>query len=209
MKKLSFFLVLTLVILALACKNDAKSNKKPASSHSNEVTKKDLTEAEIATYMAKGKGIAQASFKALSGNLKKAMMKGGPKEAIQFCNASAGLIVDSLKTAHKASIKRTSTQLRNPANKPTPEEAAQLAAYEKAMASGSDLKPKVILTADNKVQFFAPIKLKAVCLKCHGIKGQTMKEDDYAVIQKLYPTDHAIGYKEGQLRGIWSIQFDR
>jgi len=46
-----------------------------------------------------------------------------------------------------------------------------------------------------------------LCEKCHGKIGSTLKEADYASIKSLYPEDMAIGYKTGDLRGMWSISF--
>ena len=50
---------------------------------------------------------------------------------------------------------------------------------------------------------------KPLCLKCHGKIGETLNEDDYTIIKKIYPDDKAIGYDNENLRGIWSIQFEK
>jgi len=207
MTKIPFFLFLALVLSLASCKNDAHSTAKQ--SEVTQTSKPALTEADIAKYTAKGKAIAQASFKTLAGNLKKAMGKGGPVEAVKFCNVKASSLVDSLMTAHHAIIKRTSSKIRNPKNAPTELEAKQIAAYMEAIKANKPLKPKVVLTDDNKVQFFAPIKTAAVCLNCHGTATGENLPKQYAAIKELYPNDQATGYKEGDLRGIWSIQFER
>jgi len=204
--KLSFILLMSIAVMALSCKNEPKSTSAEQKAPQATTSSKDLTNAEITKFTALGKEIAQASFKTLAGNMKKAMVKGGPTEAVKFCNAKAGHLVDSLSVAHKAKIKRTSAKLRNPANIATELEARQLATYLADIKAGTPMKPKVTLTHDNKVQFFAPIKMKAVCLTCHGPVGE---KEHYAVIKELYPTDQATGYSEGDFRGIWSIEFDR
>ena len=174
------------------------------------MTQTALTEAEIGKFTEQGKSIAKASFMALAGNLKKAMKAGGPPNAIEFCSIKAMVITDSLSKAHQAIIRRTSDKLRNLANHPSALETKQLEAYAKNIANKQPLKPHVSLTEDNKVLFFAPIKIaKPVCLKCHGTVGETMSKDHLGIIQKRYPTDKAIGYKEGEFRGMWSIELPR
>lgn len=209
MKKLSIFLFLVL-LTAVACKNKTAPSSTSEATKTNDSNKvKTLTDTEKETYIAKGKTIAKASFVGLSSKLKVAMKTGGPQKAVKFCNAQASVIVDSLMKANNASIRRTTDKLRSQANKPTDSETAQLMAYKNQIAENHPLKPVVMPIDGDKIQFFAPIKMKAVCLKCHGTVGETMKEADYEVIKKLYPDDLATGYKEGEFRGVWSIQFDK
>lgn len=75
--------------------------------------------------------------------------------------------------------------------------------------SGQALKPIVKQVDDQTIAFYAPIKVNAMCLQCHGKVGETLKSEDYAVIQKYYPNDKAVGYVDGDLRGMWSIQFKK
>ena len=207
MKKISYVLLL-FGLLAMSCKSESTPSETTDTTKQS-ADSKPLTSQETAEYVAKGKKIAKASFVVLSGQLKMAMAAGGPPKAVQFCSIQAVPIVDSLMVLHKANIRRTSDRLRSWANKPSANETAQLMAYKDQIAKNQALKPVVMPLKDGKIQFFAPIKMKAVCLKCHGTVGESMKEDHYKVIKELYPDDQAIGYKEGDFRGIWSIQFDR
>ena len=45
-----------------------------------------------------------------------------------------------------------------------------------------------------------------MCLQCHG---KQIKPEVSQQIMKLYPKDLAIGYSESEVRGIWSITFDK
>ena len=45
-----------------------------------------------------------------------------------------------------------------------------------------------------------------MCLKCHG---KDIEPNVSALILKLYPNDLAVGYDENEVRGIWSIAFDK
>jgi hypothetical protein len=45
-----------------------------------------------------------------------------------------------------------------------------------------------------------------MCLQCHGkqVEPEVAKQ-----ILKLYPKDLALGYSENEVRGIWSITFNK
>ncbi len=154
-----------------------------------------------------GHKIAKVSFASLSGNLKAAMTAGGPENAIKFCNINAQPLTDSLSKAFKARIKRTSLKLRNPLNRPDSLEIYILDLYAQIEKMQKPMVGKTLLSKENEVRYFAPIVLKAQCLLCHGTVGREVKEETYALIKKYYPDDQATGYREGQLRGIWSINF--
>ena len=46
-------------------------------------------------------------------------------------------------------------------------------------------------------------------MKCHGTVGQEIANDTYTLIKEHYPIDAAVGFEEGDLRGIWSINFGK
>lgn len=166
-----------------------------------------LSDTEKTEYLEKGKAIAAATFGELSTHLQAAMQEGGVSNAIQYCNLNAYDLVDSLSKVHDATIRRTSLKVRNPEDAPTPAERAVLEQYAEMEAEGQSLKPLVKTLENNQVAFFAPIRVNAFCLQCHGTPGETIKTEDYAVISGHYPNDQATGYSAGDLRGMWSIQF--
>jgi len=183
--------ILTL-ILALSCLNDPqKKASKKINTH----------EAEL----VKGIEIANATFNSLSSELKKAMAAGGVPQAVQYCNGAALPLTDSLAQIHNVAIKRTSDKWRNPKNKPTTEELKVINKYKGQLAVGEDAKA-MIQSIDDRLVFFAPIKTQALCINCHGPKENMPA---YSSIQELYPNDLATGYKPGDLRGIWSITFNK
>jgi len=165
----------------------------------------DLSPKERQAYLQKGKSIAQATFAELSGQLSEALAEGGVENALQYCNLVAYPLVDSLSKVHHADIRRTSLKVRNPKDRPTERERKVLNAYHEAVKQGRELKPQVQRINDQQIAFYAPITIKALCLKCHGEVGEDIRESDYATIQALYPEDEATGYAMGDLRGMWSI----
>lgn len=159
--------------------------------------------------MEEGNRIALETQQALASQLKFIIERDGIPQALKYCNVHAYPIVDSLEKKHDVGIKRASLHVRNPKDKPDEEEADILAEYESAIANGQTPSPVVILD-DKQVRYARPIILSnQLCLNCHGIIGKDIKENHYEVIRALYPEDNATGFKLGDLRGIWSIKFNR
>ncbi|MDD3723688.1 MAG: DUF3365 domain-containing protein [Lutibacter sp.] len=168
-----------------------------------------LTDKEKQEYTNKGKEIAQNSFKALSEKLTEQMKLGGPAQAIPFCNVEAIPITQQLSDKYEVTIKRTSDKLRNPANEPTERELEIINTYHQLISSKQAAKPIVEVDSNNKKHFYAPIMMKANCLACHGKIEEFMTVKTDSIIKSLYSNDKAIGYNEGDLRGIWSITFKK
>jgi hypothetical protein len=157
-------------------------------------------------YLAKGKKIASSVFTVLSTEVMKSMQASGVAGTVAYCNEQAYPITDSLAKLYQAHIKRTSHKVRNPRNAPDSLEAIMLEKYLTLQQKGLEMPPRVVQQGEN-VHFFAPIVLATPCLKCHGIVGETLNENDLAVIQEHYSEDKATGFADGELRGIWSIRF--
>lgn len=167
-----------------------------------------LSEKEKQEYTNKGNEISQASFKALSEKLTEQMKLGGPAQAIPFCNVEAIPLTKQLSEEYKVTIKRTSDKLRNQENKPSERELEIINNYHKLISEKKEITPIVEMDSNNKRHYYAPIKLKANCLACHGKVDEFVSIKTDSIIKSLYPNDKAIGYSEDDLRGIWSITFD-
>lgn len=178
-------------------------------SHGNEnwtqSGKKYLEEKTKKTYADIGLEYALGTKKILGKNLMETIQKKGNLEALSFCNIQAIPLTDSMSTKFNASIKRVSDKNRNPNNKANTEELKYIAQFKKELVAKKEIKP-VVIEKENKVQFYYPIETNTMCLQCHGkqIKPEVSKQ-----IMKLYPKDLAIGYSENEVRGIWSITFDK
>ena len=186
-------------LLLLTCQNSTDSQNK--ASHSSKQKENTVYNADL---IAKGKKIAQASFKAMSGKLMHAMQEGGVPNALKYCNLEAMPITDSLSKAYGVQIKRTALKLRNPKNKPNTEEFNLLLQFQSDIKLGKNPKPIIMKSGPHSNTFFAPITIKQPCLACHGdVNAETKK-----LIAEHYPEDKATGFKLGELRGMWSIKFD-
>ena len=148
---------------------------------------------------------ALSTKKILGKNLMGAIQKKGTLAALEFCNIQAIPLTDSMAKVHHASIKRVSDKNRNPNNKANPEELKYIAQFKADLTAKKESKPVVIEKGD-KVQFYYPIPTNTMCLQCHG---KQVKPEVQQQILKLYPNDKAMGYDENEVRGIWSITFDK
>jgi len=166
-----------------------------------------LSEEQVAKYRTEGKEMAMATAKKLGSNLSQKMKEGGVKEAVPFCNTMAYSLTEEMSKKYNAEIRRISDKLRNDKNKPNDEEKIIIDRYKNALAANKELKPVVEIDASGNPHFYAPIILQKKCLACHGSVGNEVSVKTDSLIKSFYPNDKAVGFKEGDLRGIWSITF--
>ncbi len=173
-----------------------------------EVQKDDQVEnvTDDATYMKLGKEIVGDIGPLLKDSLVGSMKKGGPLEAIKFCNVQATELTKSFAEEHNADTKRVSDKNRNPENAASPAELEVMAHYRQLMEAGEPLLPKVVLNEQGRKNFYAPILTANECLACHGAASE-MQPELVQLIDSLYPTDKAKGYAVKELRGLWSVNF--
>lgn len=148
---------------------------------------------------------ALSTKKVLGKNLMGAIQKNGTLAALEFCNIKAISLTDSMATNQNATIRRVSDKNRNPNNKANAEELKYITQFKTDIAAKKEMKP-VVLKKGKKIQFYYPIETNSMCLQCHG---KEIKPDVRKQILKLYPKDLAVGYNENEVRGIWSITFDK
>jgi hypothetical protein len=112
-------------------------------------------------------------------------------------------LTDSLSQKYNCQIQRISDKYRNPANKPSKNEEDIL------LRIGSSNSGEPVLISENgRVVYYKPISIAMpACLNCHGNAVKDIAPKTLEVIQQKYPGDLAIGYKEGDFRGLWKITF--
>ncbi len=143
----------------------------------------------------------------LKKELKSAMKEGGPTNAIQVCKNKAPKIAADISEKHGWRVARTSLKLRNPLNEADAWELKVMKEFEKRKATGEQVKQlefAEIVTTDGKKQFryMKAIPTGEVCLKCHGAK---INPDVEAALKQNYPRDKARGFKQGDIRGAFTI----
>ncbi|NQZ75198.1 MAG: DUF3365 domain-containing protein [Ekhidna sp.] len=157
-----------------------------------------------------GSNITSAAQQALGSNLMKQVSQNGSEAAVEFCNLAAYHILDTLNTGFSVKIKRAAIKARNEDDLPADYEKSIIEKYEKALSNNKPIEPIVQVLNSKEVLYAVPIKTKSnMCLKCHGSAANDIDKATLTKIKSLYPNDNATGHKVGDLRGIWSIRFDK
>jgi hypothetical protein len=165
-------------------------------------------EENLETQVKEGKTIIKAFATDLVTALKGALKKGGPASAITVCKNIAPKVADSHGKKTGWTVKRTSLKLRNPKNAPDAWELAILKEFEARKAAGENPKDiaKAVVVEEGGRKYFRMMKAiptMKVCLQCHGeVVEQPVKE----TLGKNYPKDQARGFKEGDIRGAFSLK---
>ncbi len=198
------FLLLALFAAVVAgCSDQAQQSAKPAAPPPAPLAR------EIQEQVAqRGKLIVAETFGLLSSNLLSAIQQSGVSNALPFCSLSASPLTASMAQKHGVTIRRFSHKPRNPLGQADAAELSILSRFESG-PTGTNPPPPVVTNFNAQTAtFFAPIVLtKELCLQCHGEPGKDIAAENLAVIQRLYPNDAATGFKLGQLRGAWRIDF--
>ena len=144
----------------------------------------------------------------LGKNLIKAIQEKGTVEAVEFCNIEAMKLTDSMSVMHNAIIKRVSDKARNPKNMANEKELGHIAAFKEQVKAGSDIDP-IVEEIYGEVNFYYPITTNTMCLQCHGTPNEQVTSETLNALTALYPSDKALGYTINEVRGIWSIAFNK
>jgi len=138
-----------------------------------------------------------------------AIKAGGPVNAIEVCNTKAPAIAADISKKQGWKVARTSLKVRNPKNAPDAWEAKVLKEFEARKAKGEDptqIEYSEMIMGKGKHEYrymkAIAIPANAPCLTCHGEKIEAAVD---AKLKALYPQDQATGYKQGDLRGAFSI----
>lgn len=140
--------------------------------------------------------------------LQQAVKASGPISGIQVCHEQAAQIADKLSTEREMLVGRTSLKVRNPNNMPDNWELAVLKQFDARKAQGEpvdNLEFFAVIDDDQGQKTFRYMKAiptSSLCLNCHG---DTISPEVDAKLKELYPDDKARGFKEGDLRGAFTL----
>lgn len=195
-------------LLAIAFLVQFGCGQRPAGSEADRATTEEAM-LSYAQYLEKGKNAADGTQGVLLANIGQAIKKGGTEHAVQFCNVNAMSIVDSLSTTSGMKIGRISTRNRNPLNKIKSQEDRMAWKYFANNEGDGASKDTVLYDRAHKPVYYKPIRIgMETCLKCHGSRSQDIELVTLEKIDELYPTDNAVNYSMGELRGLWKIEFE-
>jgi hypothetical protein len=126
----------------------------------------------------------------------------GPAAAINACRLEAPQIAERY-SQEGVRIGRASHRLRNPDNV-TP--AWVTPTLEAWLESSTPHEPVVVELGEDRVGYVEAIVTKPLCLTCHG---ETLAPEISAELESHYPEDQATGFGEGDLRGVFWVEFPR
>lgn len=176
-------LLLILTLALAACSGDAWQAKDVG----------DLSPADAAR-LARAQAAAKTLGTRLMGTLVAAMAEGGPVGAIEVCRTRAREFAAEESAGFNGRVGRTSHRLRNQENRP-PDWLADLAAEE----------PRIYLGPDGRMGVALPIRMKTMCLACHG-PAADLDPELVAKLTELYPDDQAKNFAEGEIRGQFWVE---
>jgi len=137
---------------------------------------------------------------AVRSELTRELTERGPGGAIQVCHMSATTLVHRIGREEGVAAGRTSARLRTPSNAPKAWAAPIVARYADSRAADLD---GFVVDLGARVGVMRPIAHRAVCSPCHGVEKQ-LTPRVRAELKDRYPKDHAVGFKDGDLRGwLW------
>jgi len=155
--------------------------------------------------------LAEAAIHDFQNSLRKellsVMAQAGPKAAIHVCSTKAPEIASGFSDKDGLSIKRTSLRWRNPDNAPTADEKAVMEEFEDRKNRGEKIQEISYLAAhDSSFVYMQAIPMQGMCMACHGANiSPSIRQE----IKILYPEDRAYGFKEGDIRGAFSVSIDK
>ena len=158
-------------------------------------------------WVGKSRALSMQLGTELKAELGAAIQKGGPVAAIDVCHTRAPAIAARLSAESGARVGRTALKLRNPANAPDDLQRAVLEQFAGDLASGKIEGPleaafEIKRAGGIERHYMRAIPTEALCLTCHG---ETVAPELAAAIARDYPGDQATGFKQGELRGAFSV----
>jgi hypothetical protein len=150
---------------------------------------------------------AQQLGVALKSRLVEAMSSQGPIAAVEVCALEVSQIASGIADATEYEVSRTALRVRNPSNAPDAWEREQLEKFIAAADSGADprmLEAAILAKVDGVTVFrwMKPIIMEAQCAACHGA---SVAPEIKQKINEYYPDDAATGFREGEIRGAFSV----
>jgi hypothetical protein len=158
--------------------------------------------------IAEARAITKTFAKTLKGELQSAIRTGGVVQGVEICHSRAPEIAKDLANQHGWQVGRTSLRRRNADNTPDDWETATLNRFEEQKAAGrpiEDLEYAATVNQDGQSRFryMKAIPTQGLCLACHG--GDSVSPEVERALQQYYPDDQARGFKEGDIRGAFTL----
>jgi hypothetical protein len=155
--------------------------------------------------LERSRAIAAGFQQALGAKLQSALASGGPMKAIEVCREQAPAIAARASAESGAAVGRTALRLRNPASRPDAAATAVLEDFRDRVAAGAQMPVEHFEAhADGSARYLSAIVLQPPCATCHGT---VLAAGVAEAIAAHYPDDRATGFRVGELRGAFIIDW--
>lgn len=140
--------------------------------------------------------------------LEKALREGAPAGAISVCQQEAPALGRQVSGQTGLRVGRTALRVRNPDHAPDAWERGVLEQWSQ-LAPGTDLmklEASALVTGPDgarELRYLKAIPTEPLCLACHGAPIEPTLA---ARIRSLYPSDQATGFRDGELRGAFTVR---
>ena len=162
---------------------------------------------DMAEEVERARAITGEFMQTLKSTLLQAMKEGGPVKAIEVCASQAGAIAQRVGERHGWRVGRTSLRLRNADNAPDEWEAGVVQEFARQWPDRKQGQPlEAYRWNDERTRFryMRSIAVQPPCLACHG---DQLAPEVRQALKARYPQDQATGYKAGELRGAFSLEW--
>jgi hypothetical protein len=194
--------------LLMACGGREPSGSPPDTPGSSDVLEATSLEAVDSASLHSARGAADALGTGLMTALLGQLAAEGPEGALAFCADSAQLLTARYQ-ADGLDVHRTSLKVRNPANAPDSVEVRVLDfladLHESGVLPPEYVEVRRLATGTRELRYFRPIRVATGCVTCHG-PSDNIAPAIRAVLAERYPEDLAVGYVEGDLRGVIAVR---
>ena len=198
---------MTVAGITTGCGSEPQPREEPAAGAAADVVENSFfVEPDISEAVAnQARPVAAALMSTLSGRLQEAIAEGGAAGGLELCNVEARPLTARVAEEQGLEVTRTSLRLRNPANAPDPTDAEALAWFQARVAAGGDPPtPQVRGVEGGGYRYYQPLMTAGLCVQCHGPR-ESLAADVLAALEERYPGDQAVGYAEGDWRGLLRV----
>jgi uncharacterized membrane protein YedE/YeeE len=166
------------------------------------------TPAEQAAVLEGSRALADALMVELKSALGQAIGEQGVAGAVGVCRERAPAIAARLSRESGAEVSRKAMRNRHPDAVPDAVTAAVWPEFEQQPFAAPG-RPRERLVAyeaadGRRLRYLRAIPTAAMCLGCHG---SAIDPAVQAAIDRHYPEDRATGFVEGELRGVFSVDW--
>jgi hypothetical protein len=156
--------------------------------------------------IVEGRTISQQFGSELKAALERAIAASGPASAVAVCRDEAPRIAARLSEEYGVTVARTALKVRNTGNAARPWQQARLELFQQSLAKGA--QPETLeffeMQPDGSAHYLKAIVTAPLCTVCHG---ETIAPDILHALSRHYPRDQATGFKVGDLRGAFSVEW--